>query len=294
MLTTQEKIYKAYKIYNSCQNKFYNILPWVDSIPERILTSIEFLKQVVNDYKIDKNINFQIKYLQEIDIFYDEYFKRISDNYELSNHVGILKDLIVLCTRVYREDINVQSLIKKFIEQSERTCQEHLIDRAYRFVIDFYKNPTDEQVTLLKDIYEKLHAIRGTYDEKYVELIVTRMNDFIAGAEMYEKIAESRNDNALKFTIDLILMKSFLCYLCVDDVTAERKLNDFSMYFPIITHTSNYKFCVNIMDTYREKNVDEFTLIVNRYNELRPFDDYLVMLLGKIKKQMQEENIDLR
>jgi len=66
------------------------------------------------------------------------------------------------------------------------------------------------------------------------------------------------------------------------------------MYFPIITHTSNYKFCVNIVDTYREKNVDEFTLIVNRYNELRPFDDYLVMLLGKIKKQMQEENIDLR
>ena len=89
-------------------------------------------------------------------IFYDEYFKRISDNYELSNHVGILKDLIVLCTRVYREDINVQSLIKKFIEQSERTCQEHLIDRAYRFVIDFYKNPTDEQVTLLKDIYDKI------------------------------------------------------------------------------------------------------------------------------------------
>ena len=123
----QEKIYKAYKIYNSCQNKFYNILPWVDSIPERILTSIEFLKQVVNDYKIDKNINLQIKYLLEIDNFYDEYFKRISDNYELSNHVGILKELIVLCSRVYREDINIQSLIKKFIKLITYIPPEHFL-----------------------------------------------------------------------------------------------------------------------------------------------------------------------
>ena len=186
MTTKEEKISKAVKIYNSCFNKFINILPWTDPITERILTAIELLKQVIYEYKIDKNIVLQIRYLLEIDRFYNEYFKHSSDKDELNYHVTILKDLITLCAKVNKEIYDIPGLIKKFIQQSEKTCNEKYIESGYKFIIEYYKNPvTNDQITLLEELYEKLHAIRDVYDEKYAELLINNKKNYVKGAEIY-------------------------------------------------------------------------------------------------------------
>ena len=48
------------------------------------------------------------------------------------------------------------------------------------------------------------------------------------------------------------------------------------------------------METYKDKDVDKYTDIVRNYNSIKPLDDYMVMILNKIKKNiLQEEEIDL-
>jgi hypothetical protein len=62
---------------------------------------------------------------------------------------------------------------------------------------------------------------------------------------------------------------------------------------PIISNTMNYNFCINIMVSYKEKDVDKYMNIVKEYNSIKPLDDYIVMLLNKIKKQIIQEEVDL-
>jgi hypothetical protein len=47
------------------------------------------------------------------------------------------------------------------------------------------------------------------------------------------------------------------------------------------------------MVSYKEKDVDKYMNIVKEYNSIKPLDDYIVMLLNKIKKQIIQEEVDL-
>ena len=170
---------------------------------------------------------------------------------------------------------------------------DNKIETCYKFMLEYYSNPNDTQIELLCDIHEKLRNIKGEYSDKYIDLIVYHKNEFMRGGELYEELASNRVNKNTKFSIDLLLLKSFLCYLCIDEILAERKLIDFDINFPIISNTMNYKFCINIMETYKDKDINKYTDIVREYNSIKPLDDYMVILLNKIKKQIIQEEVDL-
>jgi hypothetical protein len=304
MQTTQENIYRAIKIYNSCFGKFTkftNMLPWTDPIPDRISHSIELLKQSVLDLKIQKDLQNQIKYSFLIDEYYDELYKYTNDRTDKSYQSTNLKDLIILCEKDNKQNFinnkelkyDIFKLIEKYIKTSEETGDDNRMETCYKFMLEYYINPNDTQIELLCEIHEKLRNLKGEYSEKYIELLVSHKNEFLRGAEFYEELAFNRVNKPTKFSIDLLLLKSFICYLCIDEVLAERKLNDFDINYPIISNTMNYNFCVNIMESYKDKDVDKYTYIVREYNSIKPLDDYMIMLLNKIKKQIIQEEVDL-
>ena len=102
MPTTQENIFRAIKLYNSCFgkfSKFTNMLPWTEPIPDRISHSIELLKQCVLDFKIDKDLQDQIKYSFLIDEYYDDLYRYTLDRTDKSYQSTNLKDLIILCEK---------------------------------------------------------------------------------------------------------------------------------------------------------------------------------------------------
>jgi hypothetical protein len=304
MPTTQENIYRAIKLYNSCFgkfSKFTNMLPWTEPIPDRISHSIELLKQSVLDFKIQKDLQNQIKYSLLIDEYYDELYKFTLDRTDKTSQSINLKELILLCDKDNKQNFinnkelkyDIFKLIEKYIMTSEETSDDNRIESCYKFMLEYYINPNDTQIDLLCDIHEKLRNIKGEYNEKYIDLIVYHKNEFMRGGEIYEELASNRVNKPTKFSIDLLLLKAFLCYLCIDEVLAERKLNDFDINYPIISNTMNYKFCINIMETYRDKDVDKYTDIVREFNSIKPLDDYMVMLLNKIKKQIIQEEVEL-
>ena len=184
-------------------------------------------------------------------------------------------------------------MIEKYIKTSDETGDDNRMESCYKFMLEYYINPNDTQIDLVCDMHEKLRNLKGEYNEKYIELIVSYKEEFMRGGELYEELASNRVNKPTKFSIDLLLLKSFLCYLCIDEVLTERKLNDFDINFPIISNTMNYNFCINIMESYKEKDVDKYTQIVMAYNIIKPLDDYMVMILNKIKKNIIQEEIDL-
>ena len=297
MPTTQENIFRAIKLYNSCFgkfSKFTNMLPWTEPIPDRISHSIELLKQCVLDFKIQKDLQNQIKYSFLIDKYYDDLYRYTLDRTDKSYQSTNLKDLIILCEKDNKQNFinnkelkyDIFKLIEKYIKTSEETGDDNRMELCYKFMLEYYTNPNDTQIDLVCDIHEKLRNLKGEYNEKYIELIVSHKEEFMLGAELYEELATKRLDTPRKFLIDLLLLKAFLCYLCIDEILAERKLNEFDMNFPIISNTMNYNFCVNIMETYKDKDVDKYTDIVRNYNSIKPLDDYMVMILNKIKKNI--------
>lgn len=300
MPTTNENISRAIKLYDSCFgkfSKFTNMLPWTNPIPDRLSIAIELLKQCVLDFKIQKNLENQIKYSFLIDKYYDELYKQTLDRNEKFNQSGYLKDLIILCDKDNKLNIinnkelkhDISKLIEKYIITCEDTGDDNRMESCYKFLLEFNKNFTDKQIDLLCDLHEKLRNLKGEYSEKYIEIIVSYKEEFMHGAELYEELASNRVDKITKFSIDLLILKSFLCYLCVDEIKAEHKLNDFVMNYPIISNTMNYKFCVSIMESYKEKDINKYTDIVREYNSIKPLDDYMVMLLNKIKKNISQE-----
>lgn len=301
-MTTQDNVDKAIKLYNSCSSKFTNMLPWSLPIPDRISTAIDLLKQCVLDYKIQKNTANQIKYSFLIDKYYDDYYNKSHDRLCKSSQASNLKELIILCDKdnkqnfINNNDIkyDIFNLIQKYMITSEETGEEYTIYSCYKFLLDFYKNPlTNVQIDFVIDIYEKMQNIKEEYNEAYPELLVSKKENYMRAGEIYEEIAKKRVDTITKFSCDMLLMKSFLCFLCTDEVLAERKLNEFEVCYPIITHTKDFKLCKNIMHEYKNKDVDVFVSFVRDYDDIKKLDDFMVNLLNKIKKNMSEEEIDL-
>ena len=190
MAHIEENCKKAIKIYKSCFNKFINILPWTEPIPDRIYIAIDILKQAILDCKVKKDIHNQIKYLFLIDEYYDKLYEYTKDRNLLKNHGNIIKDLIIVCNKNKNNKINfinnlelpydIYNLLNKYIILSEEYGDNYTILTCYKFILDFYKNPeSDKQIQLLFDIYEKKRNITEEYDESYGDLIINKKEDYV-------------------------------------------------------------------------------------------------------------------
>jgi hypothetical protein len=307
-MTTQDNINKAIKIYNSCSSKFTNLLPWSLPIPERISIAIDLIKQSILDYKIQKDVENQIKYSMLIDNYYDEYYKHSHDRLCKSSQTINLKELIQLCIKENKKNIiininnnddvtyDIFNFIKKYINIAEETGEEYTMLSCYKFLLEFYKNPsTNIEIDFVIDIYEKMRNIKEVYEESYADLLVSQKGNYKRAAGIYEEIAKNRIDKPTKFSIDTLLLKAFICYLCVDDILAERKLDEYEINYPIITNTLKFKFCSNIMTEYKNKNIVSYISVIRDYDSIKQLDDYMINLLNKIKKNMtiEEEEEDL-
>jgi hypothetical protein len=301
-MSTQDNIDKAFKLYKSCSSKLTNMLPWTQPIPDRISIAIDLLKQSILDYKIQKDTANQIKYSFLLDTYYDEHYKHTYDKLNKSSQALNLKELIHICEKDNKQQIlnntdpkyDIFELTKKYIYVSEETGEEYNIISCYKFVIEYYSEPkTDKQVELIFELYEKMKGIKTCYEEKYGDLLVTEKEDYKTAAEIYEKIAKYRIDKPTKFSCDTLLMKAFMCYLFVDEISAEIKLNEFEITYPIITNTTKFKLCKNIMNEYINKDVDAYILNIRDYDDISRLDDFMVNLLNKIKKNMSTEEVDL-
>ena len=301
MTNTEQNISRAIKVYNSCFNKFINILPWSQPIPDRISYSIDLLKHCVLDLKIKKDLQNQIKYSFLIDEYYDELYKYTLDRTDKSLQSTNLKDLILLCDKDNKQNFinnneikhDILKLIKKYIKISEEIGDDYKSESCYKFILEYYNTPNDTQIDFILEIYDKLKNLKGEYNEKYIELIVCHKQDFIHGAELYEELALKKLNTIQKFSIDLLLLKSFLCYLNFDEIKAKNKIIEFEQTFSIISNKRNYKFCIDILECYSQKDINKFTDIVRDYNNIVFLDDYLVMLLNNIKKNIIKEDLDL-
>ena len=254
------------------------------------------------DYKVKKDIDNQIKYLFLIDEYYDKLYEYTKDRNLKRDQSNIIKDLITICNKNNKINFinnlelphDLYKLLNKYIILSEESGDNYTILTCYKFLLQFYKNPeSEQQIELLCDIYERKRNITEEYDESYGDLIVNKKEDFMKAGEIYEQNAYSKVNKITKFSCEQLLFKAFLCYLNIDEILAEQKLNDFDTNFPIITNSMNYKLCRNIMQTYKEKDIDKFVEYIRDYDEIKRFDDFTINLLNNIKRHFLNEDNSL-
>ena len=67
------------------------------------------------------------------------------------------------------------------------------------------------------------------------------------------------------------------------------KISRYEEEFPSFTNTREHHLVVGIQDALDEGNVDQFTVLVQEYDEISTLDKWYTSILLKIKKSMNED-----
>ena len=227
-------IKKTDKLVASCFNKVTNFLPWVPSIEERFEDAIETLKLCATEAKIKKDLVGQIIINERLDEYYRKYYQMTNDNSLKLSHVTILRDIITLKNKSNIQTITTHSdtPIYDILEQMKTmlaivldTPEEYHIRLTLRFILDYYvkKQLNLQELDFVIDCYDKMKAMTGKNDEHLAELLIIYKNQYSEAANIFEEIASQKNSMSRLYD-DLLLIKAICCYICLDEVLAQKKI----------------------------------------------------------------------
>ena len=115
------------------------------------------------------------------------------------------------------------------------------------------------------------------------------MAGFEKAISIYEEVAaRSIDNNLLKWSAKEYYFKSVLCTMCIKGNSRDL-ISRYEEDFPSFINTREHQLLCGLQDTIDESNVDNFTVLVQEYDNISPLDKWLTTVLLKIKKSLNEE-----
>ena len=106
---------------------------------------------------------------------------------------------------------------------------------------------------------------------------------------IYEEVAARSIDNSLlKWSAKEYYFKAVLCTMCLRGESGEA-ITRYEEEFPSFMNTREHQLVAGLQEAINESNVDNFTVLVQEYDNISPLDKWLTSILLKIKKSINED-----
>ena len=193
---------------------------------------------------------------------------------------------------------------QKYAELTQEAIR--LYSEAGRFIMaakqsaslaEFYESNEDSQLAITEyqnaaDFYssEGSDAQTNKYKVKIAELSALT-GDYSRAVDIYEEIIFAAvNDKILRYQVKQYCILATLCPLCSDDVVLSKRA--FTRYCDIdvtLAESREGIFLSNLITTVENMDVDGFTKIVAKYDDISRLDQLKTKLLLKVKKGIQSQ-----
>jgi len=193
--------------------------------------------------------------------------------------------------------------LREAIQIYEEMGRFSIAAKHYATVGEIYEGDEDLDIELAMANYEKAADYYEGEDSKssankymlkvahYAALKETP-EGFQKSIEIYEKVAaNSIDNNLLKWSAREYYFKATLCYMCIDIQSGEarNKLASYQEAFPSFIGSRENTLLEGLLTAVDEESVDNFTALIQEYDNITRLDKWLTKILLLIKKSMNEE-----
>uniref|UniRef100_A0A8C8K8S6 Alpha-soluble NSF attachment protein n=1 Tax=Oncorhynchus tshawytscha TaxID=74940 RepID=A0A8C8K8S6_ONCTS len=128
-----------------------------------------------------------------------------------------------------------------------------------------------------------------------VATYTAQLEQYQKAIDIYEQIGTYAMDSVLlKYGAKDHFFKAALCHFCVDMLNARLSVQRYEDMFPAFSDARECKLVKKLLDAYEEQDVDAFTDAVKDFDSISRLDQWNTTMLLRIKKQIQDEESDLR
>lgn len=269
---------------NRVVSYFYGKENIYDDIEEKYENLIQ-LYIIKKDYK--SYYDTILDYNNILEEHYNKYYNTMIKKTQLNN-IKKLIDMNIF-TRFNKPDNNYYELITNYEKYAEDTGDADVYLKTIDHIIKLYSCNnelycTDDDIIKFLNKYYNLKNI----PHKEHGLILCKLGNYKEAINIYQKyIDEYINHNAMKYFVgNYIYMMMLCCMLSNDEVSTLSQYNRIKTDYPTVETNYEYKFIVQLVDAYLEKNVEKFVSILNEHDSMKRLDDIIINMLLKIKQQM--------
>uniref|UniRef100_A0A4W5K2N2 N-ethylmaleimide-sensitive factor attachment protein, alpha a n=1 Tax=Hucho hucho TaxID=62062 RepID=A0A4W5K2N2_9TELE len=128
-----------------------------------------------------------------------------------------------------------------------------------------------------------------------VATYTAQLEQYQKAIDIYEQIGMYAMDSVLlKYGAKDHFFKAALCHFCVDMLNARLSVQRYEDMFPAFSDARECKLVKKLLDAYEEQDVDAFTDAVKDFDSISRLDQWNTTMLLRIKKQIQDDESDLR
>uniref|UniRef100_A0A8C7L646 N-ethylmaleimide-sensitive factor attachment protein, alpha a n=1 Tax=Oncorhynchus kisutch TaxID=8019 RepID=A0A8C7L646_ONCKI len=128
-----------------------------------------------------------------------------------------------------------------------------------------------------------------------VATYTAQLEQYQKAIDIYEQIGTYAMDSVLlKYGAKDHFFKAALCHFCVDMLNARLSVQRYEDMFPAFSDARECKLVKKLLDAYEEQDVDAFTDAVKDFDSISRLDQWNTTMLLRIKKQIQDDESDLR
>ncbi|XP_045063872.1 N-ethylmaleimide-sensitive factor attachment protein, alpha a [Coregonus clupeaformis] len=128
-----------------------------------------------------------------------------------------------------------------------------------------------------------------------VATYAAQLEQYQKAIDIYEQIGTYAMDSVLlKYGATDHFFKAALCHFCVDMLNARLSVQRYEDMFPAFSDARECKLVRKLLDAYEEQDVDAFTDAVKDFDSIPRLDQWNTTMLLRIKKEIQDDESDLR
>lgn len=171
------------------------------------------------------------------------------------------------------------------------------VGETYIKIAEFY-NKNGDVINTIKnyqnaiEFFEQEGIECGKYIIKVGDLFALSQH-YTKAILTYDKVAHQYiNNNILKYQVRKIIYKILLCYFAnrIDIFTILHKYCNLDISF---TNSREYNLILSIKQSIENNDIEIFQKSIKEYDDITRFDDWNITILSRIKKRIEEFEIDL-
>ena len=207
-------------------------------------------------------------------------------HYDISNAVK----MFLISGQMHQEDNRFSAAAKLYKDIGN--CYERLLNTKDAIII--YSKAAD--LYEAEDATSNANQCRQKVSELYVE-----NGEYQKALELYEKISKSSlESNVGKWTAKDYFYKALMCKFVLlarsnQVELLQEKIENYKDLLPSLDGSRECKFIEDILQSYIDDDIEKFSDIVFKYNEIYKIDDFTTKMLYEIKQLLRnnEEEQDL-
>ncbi|KAF4073177.1 hypothetical protein AMELA_G00255960 [Ameiurus melas] len=128
-----------------------------------------------------------------------------------------------------------------------------------------------------------------------VATYAAQLEQYQKAIQIYEQIGTYCMDNTLlKYGAKDHFFRAAVCHFCVDMLNAKLAVQRYEEMFPAFSDARECKLLKKLLDAHEAQDVDAYTNAVKEFDSITRLDQWYTCMLLRIKKNIQEDENDLR